>query len=108
MLVGQAHGAKMGAVAALKLLPPTRTAAFASGATGIGNLPHENRYRPISPPPNHARHRSEPESDSGHSLPYSMPRRCHTVGWIFLLRRNRLVGSYLFFRATNRSYFSAP
>jgi hypothetical protein len=32
----------------------------------------------------------------------------YAVGWIFLLRRNRFVGSYLFFRTTNRSYLSAP
>jgi hypothetical protein len=98
-----------GAVAALTLLPPTRTAAFATSATGIGNLPHENRYQPISPPPNYARHQSGPEPDSsGHALPYSMPWRCHTVGWMFLLRRNKFVGSYLFFSATSRSYLSAP
>ena len=47
MLVGQAHGAKMGAVAALQLLPPTKTAAFASGATGIENLPREASTREI-------------------------------------------------------------
>ena len=81
---------------------------LASGATGIGNLPPENRYQPVSPPLNYARHRSEPESDSGHSLPYSMLRRCHSVGWMFLLRRNKFVGSYLFFSATSRSYLSAP
>jgi hypothetical protein len=36
------------------------------------------------------------------------PLRSYAVGVMFWLRRNMLVGSYLFLSATSLSYFSAP
>ena len=41
-------------------------------------------------------------------LPCSLPWRGHTVGLMFALSRKKFVGSYVFFRATKRSYFAAP